>query len=139
MDRVWSVLMAAGLLLGGGCAQTAGPAAGPGLEIRRSGGLAGFDDILTVAPDGTAQLVTKDGRRLHCRLGGEPLRRLVAVDWAAVPVAPPAPGRSDAMTFLVQAGTRRVALDADTPPAGQRPAVDAVAAAFSAVAGCPPG
>jgi hypothetical protein len=116
---------------------TAGAAATQPLELRRTGGVAGFDDRLTVAPDGTATLVTRAGLRRSCPLPTDLLARVRSVAWAALPAAPEPAGRSDVMRFVVDVGGRTTALDADVPPPGQAAAVDTAAALFAAVGDCP--
>lgn len=106
------------------------------LELRRVGGVAGFDDLLTVRPDGAATLVTRAGRR-SCPLPLDLLARSGSVDWGALPGSPEPAGRSDVMRFLVTAGGRTTVLDADVPPPGQVTAVDTAAALFAALENCP--
>lgn len=117
---------------------TAGPAATTQpLEVRRTGGIAGFDDRLTVTPDGAATLETRAGLRRSCQLPAGLLARTRAIAWGALPGSPEPTGRSDVMHFLVEAGGRVTVLDADVPPPAQAAAVDAAAALFAAVEGCP--
>lgn len=111
-------------------------ATGQPLELRRTGGIAGFDDRLTVASDGTATLVTRAGRR-SCPLPLDLLTRARSVDWASLPGTSEPAGRSDVMRFLVTAGGRTTTLDADVPPPGQAQAVATAAALFAAVESCP--
>lgn len=106
------------------------------LELRRTGGIAGFDDRLTVASDGIATLVGRAGRR-SCPLPLDLLARTRSVDWATLPGTPEPAGRSDVMRFLVTAGGRTTVLDADVPAPGQAAAVDIAAALFAAVGDCP--
>ncbi|MGI8682476.1 MAG: hypothetical protein ACR2JO_10200 [Mycobacteriales bacterium] len=113
------------------------PATAQPLVLRRVGGIAGFDDRLTIAPDGVATLATRDGRRRSCPLPPDLLARTRSVAWAAVPGAREPAGRSDVMRFLVEVGSRVTALDADVPPPGQAVAVDIAAALFAAVGDCP--
>ncbi len=128
------------------------PAAGSGgkvvaLELRRTGGIGGFDDTLVVSTDGTVELSTKDGRRSRCRLGSAERQRVRGIDWSGLPSAQSSPGHSDVMTFVVRAEGHRAVLDADTPGPEQQAAVATVAALFSAAsvarsgdgsAGCKP-
>ncbi len=108
------------------------------LEIRRTGGIAGFDDRLTVAPDGSAALVTRGLARRSCQLPAPLLERAGAIPWGTLPNAPEPTERSDAMRFVVTAGERTATLDADVPPPGQEHAVETAAALFAAVESCPP-
>ena len=108
------------------------------LEIRRTGGIAGFDDQLTVGPGGSAALSTRGGQRRSCQLPAALVDRARSIRWDALPAAPQPSGRSDAMRYVVTAGGRTTTLDADVPPAEQADAVDTAAALFAAVSACPP-
>lgn len=141
MRRVWRNWMAfQAAVVAVWCAACGGSTGGaassteqPTLEIRRTGGIAGFDDRLVIAADGTAQLSTKDGRRTRCRLGSDLQARVDGVDWAALRSAPPPRGRSDVMTYVVRTARHRAVLDADLPGPAQHDAVDIAAALFAAV------
>lgn len=97
------------------------------LEIRRTGGVAGFDDKLTIAPDGAAALTTRGGRRRSCQLPAPLLDRARSIRWDALPSAPQPTGRSDVMRFVVTSGGGTTTLDADVPPAEQAAAVQVAA------------
>lgn len=114
------------------------PATAQPLQLRRTGGIAGFDDSLTVAPDGTAALTTRAGLRRSCQLPPELLARARAVAWAALPGTAEPAGRSDVMRFVVEVGGHVTVLDADAPSPAQAVAVDTAAALFAAVENCPP-
>jgi hypothetical protein len=115
---------------GGGAAAGRGDATT--LVLRRTGGIAGFDDTLTISPDGMAELTTRDGRRTRCRLGPEQRSRVAGVQWRDLRPASRGPRHSDAMTFVVHSGGHRVVLDADLPADAHQPAVDTIAALFAA-------
>lgn len=107
------------------------------LQLRRTGGIAGFDDRLTVAADGTATLVTRAGLRRSCPLPPDLLARTRSMAWHALPGSPEPTGRSDIMRFLVEVGGRVTVLDADVPPPAQAVAVETAAALFAAAGDCP--
>lgn len=103
------------LLLAAACGAT-GSAAGPsprgpvaspeqpglpaGLELRRTGGFAGFSDRLTVASDGTVALSRRGGAPVRCVLEPALRERVAAVAWAQVRPAPAAAG-ADRFTWVV--------------------------------------
>ncbi len=154
--RIASVLVAAIVaVLGAGCGQagigqhqpvTRDPSSAASslassaqpVELHRKGGIAGFDDRLTIASDGTVTLSARDGSTRRCRLSPDLLARTRAIGWATLPPTAEPTGRSDVMRYVVRAGGRTTVLDADAPPPGQAAAVDTAAALFAAAADCPP-
>ena len=124
---------------GGPSSAASGPAASAhAFELRRTGGIAGFDDRLTLASDGTATLSSRDGSIRRCALSPDLLAKARSIAWDALPSAPEPTGRSDLMRYVVRAGGRTTVLDADVPPPGQAAAVDTAAALFAAASNCPP-
>lgn len=115
--RVGFLLGAALALAGcGGAAMTDGPSpaastgTGPpasGMTLTRTGGIAGFNDVLEIAADGTAQLTRRSGETSSCTPSPTALDALRAIDLVAVGSAPPKAPIADGFTYTVvsDAGT----------------------------------
>lgn len=111
------------------------PALPAGLELRRSGGFAGFDDRLTVAADGTVALTRRGGATVRCVLEPALRERVAAVPWAQVRPAAPAPGSADRFTYVVRvAGHEATLAERDDLDATQTAALETAAALISAAA-----
>jgi hypothetical protein len=106
------------------------------VEFGRQGGLAGFDDQVTVRADGSYQIVRKGGTPTPGRLSPDELTRLRTVLDAAhfgeIPaVNPGASAVADGFTYRVAyAGHEVLAQDAGVPPA-LAPVLDALSAILS--------
>jgi hypothetical protein len=63
------------------------------LQLRRTGGIAGFNDNLTVKEDGTATLVSRGKRPLTCKVEPATFEKLTqalqSVDTSSIPAAKP--------------------------------------------------
>lgn len=71
------------------------------LTLTRSGGIAGFHDVLEIATDGTAQLTRRSGETSTCTPSPTALDQLRAIDLAAVGSAPPKAPIADGFTYTV--------------------------------------
>jgi hypothetical protein len=114
--RVGLVVVAALALAGcGGADMTDGPsptntASGSGapvspLTITRTGGIAGVNDVLEVAADGTAQLTRRSGQTSACTPSPTALDQLRAIDLALVGSGPPKAPIADGFSYTVVVGT----------------------------------
>ena len=102
------------------------------LVITRTGGIAGVNDVVQIAADGTAQVTTKAGETHSCTPSPTALEQLRAIDLAAVGSGPPKPGVADGFTYsLRSAGGDASAGDGDE---GLR--AEFVAAAAAVIASC---
>jgi len=82
-------------------ASPAGSETASELVVTRSGGIAGFNDTLHIAADGTAQVTGKTGETHGCRPDPTALDRLRAIDLAAVGSAPPKAPIADGFSYTV--------------------------------------
>ena len=88
---------------------TEGPAAdghsagapGAALTLTRTGGIAGFNDVLEITADGTAQLTRRSGETSSCTPSPTALDALRAIDLVAVGSAPPKAPIADGFTYTV--------------------------------------
>jgi hypothetical protein len=103
------------------------------LEITRSGGIAGVRDIVRVASDGTAKLVTRDGRAKTCRPAADDVRRLRQLDLAAMDALPSGAPVADGFVFSVRT-THGAAAVGDGDKRGRR--AEVLDAAATVVATC---
>ena len=89
--------------LGSGGPSSNGPT-GP-MTVTRTGGIAGVNDVLEIAADGTAQLTRKTGAASTCTPSPSALEALRAIDLAAVGAAPPKAPIADGFNYTVVSGT----------------------------------
>jgi hypothetical protein len=82
-------------------ATPAGSAAPSEMVVTRSGGIAGFNDTLHIAADGTAQITDSAGTAHGCRPDQAVLDRLRAIDLVAVGSAPPKAPIPDGFNYTV--------------------------------------
>jgi hypothetical protein len=71
------------------------------MTLTRTGGIAGFHDVLEIAADGTAQLTRRSGETSTCTPSPTALDQLRAIDLAAVGSAPPKAPIADGFTYTV--------------------------------------
>ena len=103
------------------------------MVVARSGGIAGFNDTLNIAADGTAQVMSKTGETRACVPDPAALDRLRAIDLDAVGSSPPKQPIPDGFTYTVTSGgVTASAGDGDTE--GIR--ADFVAAVAAVVTSC---
>jgi len=101
------------------------------MVVTRSGGIAGFHDVVEIAADGTARVTTRNGEARGCTPSAAALDQLRAIDLAAVGTAPSK--IADGFTYEARAaGTVAQAGDGDN--AGIRAAF--VRAAAAVVGSC---
>lgn len=86
---------------------TTTPAGSAGLPtsamvVERSGGIAGFHDVLEIAADGSATIATRNGEPRSCTPDPATLDRLRAVDLTAVGSGPPKVPIADGFTYSVR-------------------------------------
>ena len=85
------------------------------MVVTRTGGIAGFNDTVHIAPDGTAQVTSKTGEAHGCQPDPAALDRLRAIDLVAVGSGPPKQPIADGFTYSVtSAGGSASAGDGDT-------------------------
>jgi len=73
------------------------------VEIVRTGGIAGVRDVVRVAADGTAKLLTRDGRTRSCRPSADAVAKLRAMDLQTVAAQASASTTvNDGFTFTVR-------------------------------------
>ena len=109
---------------------TAAP--GDAMVITRTGGIAGVNDVVQVAADGTAQVTSKTGEMSSCVPNPTALESLRAIDLAAVGSAPAKPGMADGFMYEVRSGT--TSASAGEGDVGIR--AELVAAAAAVVSSC---
>ena len=78
---------------------TGGPASA--MTITRTGGIAGVNDVLEVAADGTAQLTRKTGQSSACMPSPTALDALRAIDLTVVGSTPPKAPIADGFNYTV--------------------------------------
>lgn len=100
------------------------------MVVERSGGIAGFHDVLEIAADGSAQLTSRNAETRTCTPNRAALDALRAIDLAAVGSGPPKVPIADGFTYVVRTATGSASAgDGDT---GIRAALAAAAAAVIA-------
>lgn len=103
------------------------------MVITRTGGIAGFRDVVQIAADGTAQVTSKTGETRNCTPSPTALDRLRAIDLAAVGSAPSKSQIADGFTYSVSSATGSASAgDGDN----EGPRAEFVAAAAAVVASC---
>jgi hypothetical protein len=110
---------------------SANPSPAGSLVITRTGGIAGVNDVVQIAADGTAQMTSKSGETHACTPSRTALDQLRAIDLAAVGSAPSKP-IPDGFTYEVRSAS-------GTASAGQGDAgirAELVAAAAAVIASC---
>ncbi len=114
-------------------ARSSTPASPTGvLVVTRTGGIAGVNDVLEIAADGSAQMTSKTGETRDCVPSPTALQQLRGIDLAAVGSAPSKPQIADGFTYEVRtAGGSASAGDGDE---GLR--AELVAAAAAVFASC---
>lgn len=75
------------------------------MVVTRTGGIAGFHDVVEIAADGTAQVTSKTGETRSCTPSTTALDRLRAIDLAAVGSAPSKSQIADGFTYSVSSAT----------------------------------
>lgn len=75
----------------------------PAMVVERSGGFAGFRDVLEIAADGTARVTSRTGETRSCTPDPAALGALRAIDLAAVASAPSKPPIADGFNYTVRA------------------------------------
>ena len=90
--------------------ESPGPSTGPSpagsgtasdMIVTRTGGIAGFNDTIQIAADGTAQVTSKAGETRGCQPDPAALDRLRAIDLSAVGSAPPKQPIADGFNYSV--------------------------------------
>ena len=102
----------------------------PAMVVERSGGIAGFHDVVEIAADGTARVTTRDGGTRACTVDPAVVDALRSMDLAAVGSGRPKMPIADGFTFVVR--TAGVTASAGTGDTGVRAAFAAAAAAVIA-------
>lgn len=103
------------------------------MVVTRSGGIAGFHDVVQIAADGTAQVTSKTGETRTCTPSPTDLDRLRAIDLAAVGSGPSKSQIADGFTYSVSSATGSASAgDGDN----EGPRAEFVAAAAAVVASC---
>lgn len=82
--------------------EASGPGSGSPMVVERSGGIAGFHDVVEIAADGSAQVTTRNGGTRPCHPDPAALGRLRAIDLAAVGSAPPKAPIPDGFAYTVR-------------------------------------
>ena len=100
------------------------------MVVERSGGIAGFHDVVEIAADGTARVTTRNGGTRACTVDPAVVDALRSMDLAAVGSGPPKMPIPDGFTFVVR--TAGVTASAGTGDTGVRAAFAAAAAAVIA-------
>ena len=96
-------------------ASPAGSETASEMVVTRTGGIAGFNDTIHIAADGTAQVTSKTGAAHSCQPDPAALDRLLAIDLVAVGSGPPKQPIADGFTYSVtSAGGSASAGDGDT-------------------------
>jgi hypothetical protein len=109
------------------------------LEVMRSGGIAGVRDLVRVAADGTATVVTRDGSSRSCRPAAADVRRLRQLDpaaFAALAALPRATPVNDGFVFSVRT-SQGTAVTGEGDTNDRR--ADLLDAAAAVVSACLPG
>lgn len=106
------------------------PPRGP-LVVVRSGGLAGVQDTLRVGADERARLTDRRGATRACRPDPAAVRRLHAVDLAAVPAPTGPPVVADGFTYSVTVGDARATVREGDVDGRRAELVDAAAAVMA--------
>jgi hypothetical protein len=75
------------------------------MVVERSGGFAGFHDILEIAADGTARVTSRTGGTRSCTPDPATLNVLRAIDLATVGTAPPKVPIADGFSYTVRTET----------------------------------
>ncbi len=102
------------------------------ITVERSGGFAGFHDVVEISADGSAKVTTRNGPTRACSPDPAAIAALRAIDLAAVAAAPPGPPIADGFSYSVRtAGRHASAGDGDAGPRAQL-----VAAAAAVIASC---
>lgn len=71
------------------------------MVVSRTGGIAGFNDTIRIAADGTARVTSKTGEAHGCQPDPAALDRLRAIDLVAVGSGPPKQPIADGFTYSV--------------------------------------
>ena len=101
----------------GAGATSGGPAAAltTPLTVTRSGGIAGFQDRMVLAPDGVATLTRHSGPESRCRVQASLLETIAraagAVDWASLPATQTRARHPDELVVTVFSGRVSARLD----------------------------
>jgi hypothetical protein len=104
------------------------------LVVVRTGGIAGVQDTVQIAADGTAHITSRNGKQRDCTPPAATLDRLRAIDIAAVAATPnEAPQMADGFNYSVQSGTT-TAQGSEGDDDGRR--AELVRAAAAVVASC---
>ena len=117
---------------------TTTPPAGSGddsasaMVVERSGGIAGFHDVVEIAADGTAKVTTRNGGTRTCTVDPAVIAALRAIDLAAVGSGPPKVPIADGFTYVVRTSTGSAS--AGDGDAGIR--AEFAAAAAAVIASC---
>jgi hypothetical protein len=82
--------------------EASGPGSGSAIVVERSGGIAGFHDVVEIAAGGSAQVTTRNGGTVPCQPDPAALDRLRAIDLAAVGSAPPKAPIPDGFNYTVR-------------------------------------
>lgn len=108
------------------------PAPDAAMTITRTGGIAGVNDVVEIAADGTARVTRRDGTSGTCTPDAAALARLRAIDISAIGSPPPKVPIADGFNYEIEsaAGTISVS-DGDE---GER--AELLAAASLVVATC---
>lgn len=123
-------------MTGGPSAPGSGSPAVP-MVVERSGGFAGFHDVVEIAADGSAQVTSRDAPTRPCTPDPAGVAALRAMDLAAVVAAPAGPPVADGFGYAVRIGG--ASASAGEGSTGVRARFVAAAAAVIASCLVPPG
>lgn len=121
----------------GATAATGPPRRSPDVLVTygRQGGIAGFDDRLSVRTDGAYERTRRGAAVTKGRLTADELTRLRSVlaesRFTEIPAVNTAPGVSDAFTYRIGYGDREVTAQDGAVPAALRPVIEALDAIVS--------
>jgi hypothetical protein len=103
------------------------------ITVTRSGGIAGLNDVVEIAADGSAQLTRRDGAVAACTPSPEAIARLRAIDLGAMGSLPPKRPIPDAFSYTVAAAGGAVSVQEGDVGAGR---AELLAAASEIVSSC---
>jgi hypothetical protein len=103
------------------------------ITVTRSGGIAGVNDVVEIAPDGSARVARRNGEVVACTPSADAIARLRAIDLRAMGSRPPKHTIADAFSYTVTTGGSSVSVEEGDLGAGP---VDLLAAASEIVSSC---
>jgi hypothetical protein len=111
---------------------------GPGdppapMTVARSGGIAGVNDVVEIAPDGSARVTRRNGEVAACTPSADAVARLRAIDLRAIGSGPPKHTIADAFSYTVTTAGSTVSVEEGNLGAGP---IDLLSAAAEIVSSC---